>query len=78
MSRGSAKQREAPTKQIIETSPPVPPSGKANIALDRIEIPQEVVERISELLTPASSLVISDYGISRETRKDTDFIVVTQ
>jgi lipoprotein-anchoring transpeptidase ErfK/SrfK len=78
MSRRSDKQREAPTKQIIETSPPVPPSGKANIALDRIEIPQEVVERISELLTPASSLVISDYGISRETRKDTDFIVVTQ
>jgi L,D-transpeptidase catalytic domain len=78
MSRRSDKQREAPTKQIIETTPPVPPSGKANIALDRIEIPQEVVERISELLTPASSLVISDYGISRETRKDTDFIVVTQ
>jgi hypothetical protein len=37
-----------------------------------------VVERISGLLTPASSLVISDYGISHETRKDTDFIVVTQ
>ena len=53
MSRGSAKQREAPAKKIIESTPPVPSSGKANTALDRIEIPLDVVERISELLTPA-------------------------
>jgi hypothetical protein len=32
---------------------------------------------ISELLTPGSSLIISDYGISDKTGKDTDFIVVT-
>ena len=51
---------------------------RANTALDGIEIPQDVVERISELLTPGSSLIVSDYGISGETGKDTDFIVVTQ
>jgi hypothetical protein len=78
MSTGSAKEREAPAKQIIESTLPVPLPDKANTALDRVEIPQDVVERISELLTPASSLVISDHGISHETRKDTDFIVVTQ
>ena len=50
---------------------------KANGALDRIEIPQDAVERIAELLTPGSSLIISDYGISDETGKDTDFIVLT-
>ena len=50
---------------------------KANAALNRIEIPQDTVERISELLTPASSLIISDNGFSHETGKDTDFIVVT-
>jgi hypothetical protein len=50
---------------------------KANAALDRIEIPRDTVERISELLTPASSLIISDNGFSHETGKDTDFIVVT-
>jgi hypothetical protein len=38
---------------------------------------QDTVERISELLTPASSLIISDNGFSHETGKDTDFIVVT-
>jgi hypothetical protein len=35
-----------------------------------------VVERVSELLSPGSSVTISDYGLSRETGNDTDFIVV--
>ena len=51
---------------------------KANAALERIEIPQDAVDRISELLTPGSSLIISDHGISHETGKDTDFIVLTR
>jgi len=77
MSGGSAKKREAAAKQITEAALPVLLPDKANSALDRIEIPQEAVDRISELLTPASSVIISDYGISHETGKDTDFIVVT-
>jgi hypothetical protein len=68
------KEREAPMKQTILS---VPSPDKANAALNRIEIPQDTVERISELLTPSSSLIISDGGISHETGKDTDFIVVT-
>jgi hypothetical protein len=35
-----------------------------------------VVERIAERVTPGSSLIVSDYGISKETGKGTDFIVV--
>ena len=50
---------------------------KANAALDRIEIPQDAIDRISELLTPGSSLIVSDHGISHETGRDTDFIVLT-
>ena len=53
-----------------------PSPDNANAALDRIEIPQDVVGRISQLLTPGSSLIVSDYGLSRETGDDTDFIVV--
>jgi len=63
--------------QAVETIPPVSSPHKANAVLDRIEIPQDVIERISELLTPGSSLIVSDYGISEETGKDTDFIVLT-
>ncbi len=71
---GATKEREAPVKQ---TALSVPSPDQANAVLNRIEIPQDTVERISKLLTPASSLIISDNGFSHETGKDTDFIVVT-
>ena len=72
--KGATKGREAPVKQ---TALSVPSPDQANTVLNRIEIPQDKVERISKLLTPASSLIISDNGFSHETGKDTDFIVVT-
>jgi L,D-transpeptidase catalytic domain len=53
------------------------PSSAAE-ALERINLPPEAVERISELLTPGSSLVISDHGLGRETGRYTEFIVLTQ
>jgi hypothetical protein len=62
-------QRRARGKQIEETGPPVSSPDKASAALDRIEIPEDVVERISKLLTLGSSLIVSDYGISGETGK---------
>jgi hypothetical protein len=66
------KKREAVMEQMVAT----PLLAKANDALDRIEIPGEAIEHMSQLLTPGSSLIISDYGISDETGADTDFIVV--
>ena len=65
------KEREA-----VATPPSVMLPDKANEALDRIEIPREAIEQISQLMTPGSSLIISDYAISHETGNDTDFIVV--
>jgi hypothetical protein len=51
----------------------------AEEALDRIAIPASVRRRIAEMLTPGSSLAITDRGISRETiDKGTDFVVLTQ
>jgi hypothetical protein len=47
-------------------------------ALDRVTIPQEAIERISELVAPGSSLTVSDYGLGSETGKGTDFIVLTK
>jgi L,D-transpeptidase catalytic domain len=47
-------------------------------ALDRVEMPKEAIDRISELLTPGSSLIISDKGISNETGKGTDFVILTR
>ena len=68
----SHKERMEPT---IATAPAVPPTDKSNAALNRIEIPQDAFERISDLITPGSSLIVSDRGMSDETGSDTDFIV---
>ncbi len=54
-----------------------PPSGAAE-ALERIQFPKEAIERISELLIPGSSLVLSDEGLGRETGRGTEFIVLTR
>ena len=45
-------------------------------ALARITIPQNVIDQISQLIVPGSSLIISDQGLGEETGKGTDFIVV--
>ena len=47
-------------------------------ALDRIKIPPEAADRISELLIPGSSLVVSDYGLGNETGRYTEFVVLTR
>lgn len=69
------KSHKERMKQTVATAPVVPPTEKANAALNRIEIPQDVFERISDLITPGSSLIVSDRGMSEETGSDTDFIV---
>jgi L,D-transpeptidase catalytic domain len=72
-SRRGGKRAEQP----VQLAPAKPPSGAAE-ALNRINLPPEAVERISELLTPGSSLIVSDHGLGRETGRYTDFIVLTQ
>ena len=59
------------------TSKPMSPElAPARAALDRIEIPQDIIDRISEIISPGSSLIISDEGMSTETGKNTDFVIL--
>jgi L,D-transpeptidase catalytic domain len=48
----------------------------AKAALDRITIPQDVLDRIGPTALPRSSLVISDEPPNRETNYRTEFVVV--
>jgi hypothetical protein len=48
----------------------------AKDALDRISIPQDVLDRIAPTAAPRSSLIISDEPPNRETNYRTEFIVV--
>jgi hypothetical protein len=48
----------------------------AKDALDRITIPQDVLDRIAPTTLPRSSIVISDEPLNRETNYRTEFVVV--
>ena len=50
----------------------------AAAALDRIEMPQEAIDRIAGLLAVGSALIVSDNALSDETGLETDFIVLTK
>jgi hypothetical protein len=54
---------------------PVDASG-AKAALDRIAIPPDVADRIGGMISPRSSLIVSDEALSPETGKGTEFVVV--
>ena len=69
-----AKRRKAST-ETPEPAAPVDTVSPTDV-LDRIKVPADIRQRISKLLTPGSSLAVSDHGISRETGKGTDFVVL--
>jgi len=48
----------------------------AKAALERISIPQETIDRIREVASPGSAVIVSDEALSNETGKSTDFVVV--
>ena len=48
----------------------------AKAALDRITIPQEVLDRIAPTASPRSSIVVSDEPLSSETNYRTEFVAV--
>ncbi|MBO0756896.1 MAG: L,D-transpeptidase [Bradyrhizobiaceae bacterium] len=48
----------------------------ATDALDRITIPQDVLDRIAPTVLPRSSIIVSDEPLSRETNYRTEFVAV--
>ena len=82
-SKAGSKAKAPPNKKNAKEAPK--PASKVEVrmsnateALERITIPQEAIDRISEILIPGSSLIISDEGLGRETGRYTEFIVVTR
>jgi L,D-transpeptidase catalytic domain len=76
-SRKVSRASRSEAEPIIPAGSGIPSTPSE--ALDRIELPPEAIERISEMLTPGASLIISDHGNNREMRAvGTDFIVLTR
>jgi L,D-transpeptidase catalytic domain len=68
-----------PRRRVAKStsSKPVPTDvAAAKAALDRITIPEEARERISELVLPGTSLIVSDEEASKETGQQTGFVVL--
>jgi hypothetical protein len=70
----NGRREEPVVKPVGELPAPQTPAE----ALARIDIPQDAIDRISALMVPGSSLVVSDQGLGEETGEGTDFIVVTR
>ena len=70
-SSGQRHRDSAPTSEAHKTD-----IREAKTALDRISIPQEAIDRISDIVSPGSALIVSDENLSRETGQATEFIVV--
>ena len=73
---GSGRHGRRVREERVETVEAPAPTSPAD-ALARLDIPQDVVQQISELMVPGSSLTISDLGLGPETGEGTDFIVLT-
>jgi L,D-transpeptidase catalytic domain len=65
----------ARAKHDRDAEPASAGAGSATSALDRIVIPQEVLDRVAGI-APRSSLIITDEALSAETSKGTDFVVI--
>ena len=69
---GKAQRRGGSSR----AEPAATDAAAAKAAIERVSIPQEVVERIAEFIGPGSSLIISDEPPSKETSQGTEFVVV--
>jgi lipoprotein-anchoring transpeptidase ErfK/SrfK len=67
-------------KELVAPTHEVQPPGDPSVALDRITFPEPALARITELMTPGATLIISDLGLSHETSRGpgTDFILLTR
>jgi lipoprotein-anchoring transpeptidase ErfK/SrfK len=85
---GAAPTPEPPTRRAGRLADPRPRTAlipspaafsgtTASEALGRVQVTPELRDRIADMITPGSSLIISDKGLGSETGRGTDFIVLT-
>jgi hypothetical protein len=74
-------RRAGRTRGQAAAPPPAPvaqPNVTAAQALDRVELSPEARAFIADRLWAGAALIVTDHAISEETRKTTDFIVLTR
>jgi hypothetical protein len=68
--------RVAAASDVLDAEPPPADASGAKAALDRIAIPADVADRIAGMISPRSSVIVSDEALSPETGKGTEFVVI--
>ncbi|MBL8564402.1 MAG: L,D-transpeptidase family protein [Hyphomicrobiaceae bacterium] len=68
--------KAAKGKRAAPIETPVTDVAAVKRALARLDIPRDMAARISRIVLPGSSLIISDEPPHLETGKDTDFVVI--
>ena len=76
--RGSERHAKGHRREALAEKPAIEPPPAPEDVLARIGIPQDVMDQISLLIVPGSSLIVSDQGLGEETGEGTDFIVVAR
>jgi lipoprotein-anchoring transpeptidase ErfK/SrfK len=73
----SGKRKNKKTEASSFAPPAQTDRTAATATLDRIKIPQEALEKITEVMKPGSTFIISDYDVSKSEMRylGTDFIV---
>jgi hypothetical protein len=66
-------KRRIPAKPAVAAEP----VQAATEVLDRLDLPQDVLERAAEYVAPGATLIVSDRGLNHETGAYTDFVVLT-
>jgi hypothetical protein len=69
-----ARTRGVRDVEPMPNDPTISPGAKE--ALERIVIPQETLDRLADMASPRSSLIISDEPLSPETGKGTEFVAI--
>lgn len=80
-STGITANVDRPPVKRGQPAPEPEPVGRASTAaeaLSRVQMPDDIRQKISERVWLGASVIVSDLGISHETGKGTDFIVLTK
>ena len=80
-STGITANVDRPPVKRGQPAPAPEPVGRASTAaeaLSRVELAQDIRQKISDRAWLGASVIVSDLGISHETGKHTDFIVLTK
>ncbi len=75
--QGSSGHKNQDREEDRDPAAAATDASAAAAALDRVNIPQEVIDRFSQSVWVGSSLIISDEDLNKETGPATDFIVVS-